>query len=317
MPEGKDEFGKADHADEQSNQPELNGPGVPPVPPQNPSHGNAEQDDADSNPNGATAVRRELHWLEILNFCGQIVLAIVGIVAACIYGRQLGVMKGQLDEIIKQYPEIKKQAQAATDAVTNGERQTRLDERPWLKFRFGTGDISSPTIQFSTGNPIFVPVGFVNVGKTPALEAHGMVVLQIPAKGKDPDVPNDKQGIALAGRQIPQGNHFIKQITGMQLEESIIFPNDHTEFSISRTQTLKSGDVVPRAISLAEYDQLRTNEAYISVWGQVWYSDVFGVEHWTKFCSVHGVAFQPESEKCVKYGDVDKSDSRPAKPTNK
>jgi len=44
-------------------------------------------------------VRRELHWLEVLNFCGQIILAAVGIVGVCIYGRQLRVMQGQLDEM--------------------------------------------------------------------------------------------------------------------------------------------------------------------------------------------------------------------------
>jgi hypothetical protein len=43
----------------------------------------------DFNPDTAQSVRRELHWLEILNFSGQIILAIVGIIAVCIYGRQL------------------------------------------------------------------------------------------------------------------------------------------------------------------------------------------------------------------------------------
>src|SRR5579871_2691928 len=47
----------------------------------------------------ARKVRKELHWLEVLNFCGQIILAVVGIIAAVIYGKQLGVMQKQLQQI--------------------------------------------------------------------------------------------------------------------------------------------------------------------------------------------------------------------------
>jgi hypothetical protein len=55
--------------------------------------------------------------IEWLQFSVNALLAIVGIIALCIYHGQLLVMKGQLGEIVRQYPEIKKQAKAATDAV--------------------------------------------------------------------------------------------------------------------------------------------------------------------------------------------------------
>ena len=45
----------------------------------------------------SAATARELHWLEKLSFAGQLCLVIVGIIAACIYGRQSGIMKSQLE----------------------------------------------------------------------------------------------------------------------------------------------------------------------------------------------------------------------------
>ncbi len=60
---------------------------------------------------------RKTRTIELLQFCVNLVLAIIGVIAICIYYGQLQVMKGQLGEIIRQYPEIQKQAKAATDAV--------------------------------------------------------------------------------------------------------------------------------------------------------------------------------------------------------
>jgi hypothetical protein len=98
MPQGENESSKTDEAQRQPDAPDLRSPIIP-IPPQNPPQGSAQQDDPDPKPNEAQAVRRELHWLEVLNFCGQIVLAVVGIIAACIYGRQLSVMRGTLAEM--------------------------------------------------------------------------------------------------------------------------------------------------------------------------------------------------------------------------
>lgn len=47
----------------------------------------------------ADAIETELHWLEKLNLAGQIFLVVVGTAAACIYGCQLQVMRGQLAEM--------------------------------------------------------------------------------------------------------------------------------------------------------------------------------------------------------------------------
>ena len=99
MPQGKNESSETDSSDPQPDVSKSPGPVIP-TPPLPPRTETNEQPDPDSNPDGSQAVRRELHWLEKLNFIGQMSLAVVGIVAACIYGCQLKVMQGQLNQMV-------------------------------------------------------------------------------------------------------------------------------------------------------------------------------------------------------------------------
>ena len=64
---------------------------------------------------------RTIEWLQL---SVNALLAVVGIVAIFIYFGQLEVMKGQLGEIVRQYPEIQKQAKAATDSVVQAKQDS-------------------------------------------------------------------------------------------------------------------------------------------------------------------------------------------------
>lgn len=90
------------------------------------------QNAATVNNDFATAeTQRELHWLEKLNFGGQFCLVIVGIVAACIYGRQLNTMNSQLTQMSKQSSEIEKQTDLMKDE-TIGTKGALLQFDPHL-----------------------------------------------------------------------------------------------------------------------------------------------------------------------------------------
>ena len=97
--------------------------GVPIAPQQSlPSVGQSAQSAAQHKD---TATATELHWLEKLNFGGQLCLVIVGIIAVIVYGKQLGTMKEQLQQMVgssqqtdrllclyeEQLEEVKKQSQ--------------------------------------------------------------------------------------------------------------------------------------------------------------------------------------------------------------
>ncbi|SRR6266852_2691441 len=44
---------------------------------------------------------------------------------------------------------------------------------------------------------------------------------------------------------------------------------------------------------------------FIIFYGRITYFDVFGVQHWTQFCSGSGDAILDNLKKCVSYNDVD------------
>ena len=69
--------------------------------------------------------KRVREWLQVTV---NVILVVVGIIAIWIYYGQLNVMKGQLGEIIRQFPEIQKQAKAATDAVDEAKEPLKIAE---------------------------------------------------------------------------------------------------------------------------------------------------------------------------------------------
>jgi hypothetical protein len=86
--------------------------------------------------------------IEWLQFIANFALAIIGVIALFIYGGQLNVMKGQLAEIIKQYPELQKSADAAKTASEIAEVSTR----PWIKIVGATAPGNNaliPALSFS------------------------------------------------------------------------------------------------------------------------------------------------------------------------
>jgi hypothetical protein len=94
----------------------------------------------------------------------------VGIIVAGIYYGQLCVMRGQLGEIIKQYPELQKSAEAAKSAAETANstlQEIRNSERPWLTVR--QCDITT----LELNKKVEGRVVFVNSGKSIAIVGHG------------------------------------------------------------------------------------------------------------------------------------------------
>lgn len=98
------------------NQPPLQPPVTPPAPLQGALPDDGKRD-ANDVKNQTKELAREFRIAEKWVIGTNIVLALIGLAALCIYYGQLKVMQGQLGEIIKQYPEIKKSADAAKSAA--------------------------------------------------------------------------------------------------------------------------------------------------------------------------------------------------------
>jgi cell division protein FtsL len=74
----------------------------------------------------------------------------------------------------------KNQAERMKEDVEELQIQTRLDERPWLKFKF------AGPIDVAIGQPLHVPIELFDFGKTAALNMRAAIVLEILDKGVNP-----------------------------------------------------------------------------------------------------------------------------------
>jgi hypothetical protein len=113
----------------------------PTTPPQGEVRSNPRAS-ANGDQKTARELAREFRWVEGAQLIVNGVLAIVGIIALCIYNGQLTVMRGQLGEIVKQYPELQKSSSAAiasanaakiaADAAQKSIDIATQSDRPWV-----------------------------------------------------------------------------------------------------------------------------------------------------------------------------------------
>jgi hypothetical protein len=160
----------------------------------------------------------------------------------------------------------------------------RKDQRPWIKVTFSLGALQ-------TLAPIGGAIHLVNNGKTPARGiVKGDFVVERVKNGEQPklDYP------------LPH----TRFTTGM------ITPNDTPQdVAIERMRSIDNTvEIDPlMASELEDFNQVRI---FFVVYGTVHYSDFFGTDHWTRFCTVVLPSNPPPNssmtgQSCTKYSDVD------------
>jgi hypothetical protein len=282
------------------------GPNSPPPAPVMTSNDEAVLDEseakrAEKEIKGAEELIRGTRVIEWLQLSVNALLVVFGIIAIFIYYGQLKVMRGQLGEIVKQYPEIRRQAQASTDAVKqaaadsveNSERVERqlkilqqqadaasksaaavqrqtedsktamqVDQRPWV------GLVRWDTDKEKAKNPFMVQglsIVLRNSGKTPALKVRLECCYYIRLYTYEPIPDYDAQAAAEDQRERWNGKTLYPQ-------GGVLAPGVLDRFT------------VPDAIPWGRVGDRR--QLVIYVLGKVDYSDAFpGThEHSTKFC---------------------------------
>src|ERR1019366_3549900 len=107
--------------------------------------------------------------------------------------QQVDVMSNTLTEIHGQTPAISRQATAAENGVKETERQTRLDERPWVKAALvGEKPLPSdqpPSLTLNLGQDLQIPMEFTNLGKTAALDISAVVIIEVLPRSEGPHLP--------------------------------------------------------------------------------------------------------------------------------
>lgn len=83
------------------------------------------------------------------------------------------------------------------------------------------------------------------------------------------------------------------------------------------------GASIPTTINVVRYepnvaeaivpdDSLRQDiergNRFIIFYGRITYYDVFGIQHWTQFCTGSGTAILDNLKQCIRYNDVDNNE---------
>jgi hypothetical protein len=193
------------------------------------------------------------HTLQILLTVGTWLAFLAAAVYAGIAARQLKVMRGQLGEIIKQYPEIQKSAKAAGDAVTDSEQQFHEGRRAWM----GT----SIFLIDSYPSPFHGIIEFKNSGLTPALRLKHAIQLSIRKAPLLPDPTYDMK-------------HPYRFTEGGATPPGGVF-----------NSLLEDSEESPVTPTVLLHDKAIQNKAqFLYIHGELRYDDIDGKSHSTTFC---------------------------------
>jgi len=160
------------------------------------SHEGALIDDSERQSNNqiqtANELAREFRAAEKWAIGTNIGLAVIGIFALCIYYGQLTVMRGQLEQIIKQYPELQKSAKAANSAaiiadstLKASQQQFRNEQRPYIWLTPGVALSNNPMGATSLSGLASGKIGLtiniygMNGGHSPAIEVMHTNIVRI------------------------------------------------------------------------------------------------------------------------------------------
>lgn len=166
-----------------------------------------------------------------------------------------------------------KQSRIALNATV---RQSEIAQRAWVYA------IVQPASEdhFEAGKPFDIRITTKNTGKTPATNVSSVSYVTIVQIESSPD---------------------------LALPRPTFKQKDYVPFDNISPDSTRYGDFV---YNLTETDVERINGGRVRIyaWGRIQYDDVFGVHHWTTFCSflLSGGAFAV----CPKYNDADKNQPR-------
>jgi hypothetical protein len=312
----------ADNPEQASPEPDPNPPPpLPIVPPKNkailgdpkPDPPQEEEEETRELIGETRTENQETRTIEWLQFGINAALAVIGVIAIIVYNCQLSVMKSTLNQIAMQTPNIGRQATAAENGVAEVQRQTRLDERPWIRFRPPEPEPSQPPPSFTAtiGEKFQIPIEFMNYGKTAALRIKAFVIIEVLRNGQKPHLPKEGHLFVRFPEEVrPKGSHVIKTLPYDGIEAALVYPGERQNVLATWKQFGRSGTIENRIMSRDELMSIYNKTSYIAVWGQAEYWDIFDVEHWTRFCSTEGYGdFHPRVEECLRFADVDRNDS--------
>lgn len=165
----------------------------------------------------------------------------------------------------------------------------RKDQRPWIKLSFDT-------FVTQVGSPVGGNLHQVNNGKTPAKNIAGKFAIEKVENGRQPRLDSENAPISFTfGSFFPND----PQTQALNMQQSVTTPKGTSYQSASLSQQ--------------DYDDFVQGRIFFVAYAKVSYSDFFGVQHWTQYCSFYTAPESPAAivpkqytaQDCTNYNNVD------------
>jgi hypothetical protein len=224
---------------------------------------------------------------DIATLVTNILLIVLGVIAAWIYGRQLSTMNGQL--------------KAAQDTLTQTAQTFKIDERAWIELEPIRPRMLTPAD--ATFSATFTCDLYPkNVGKTVARD----IVVKARELGASEDFGNNVEGL-----RNTQDRMLLNGFRETGTDKPVIVPNN----PIPKTLAPNSVSPVPFRMTCQSPQNFPSGHQFVH-WlvGRIDYCDQFQVKHWLKFC-FYVVNARGEIWACQQGNDEDRSSEEPTPET--
>lgn len=250
----------------------------------------------------AKEMRREFRWFEWTSVFINGALAVIGVIALCIYHGQLTVMSGQLTEMQEARKQAKvdnagaitAQQRIAQDSLTksqenvdkssrSAEKTFRDDQRAWVGVQ-GT----SPSEGFTETLPWKITIIFFNSGKTPARNVKFSSIYKTSPVPLPGPLPEDlKQLVFQPVPSIaPQGNR--REVIG----------------GTAMGQALSSAQIEGQQTISSEYTAIKNRQLILYYFGVLRYDDISGQTRETQYCIYLANPDTKEAGICSAFNDM-------------
>lgn len=160
-------------------------------------------------------------------------------------------------------------------------RAMEIDQRAWIAIT----NADLPAINDSmTSLRAFVRI--MDSGKTPAKRVQEQFILEQVRNGDEPTLDYS--------------------VSHMAAERKVIFPNSFDDIPVALMTNAPGLNLVP--ITPTDIREFEHGDTFFVLFGRVDYSDIFGTEHWVKFCTWKGNQLTGRTftaKKCTDYNDTD------------
>jgi hypothetical protein len=158
----------------------------------------------------------------------------------------------------------------------NQRHQLAMEQRAWVVF---DTDYVDKNFRPKLNESILIPIELLNIGKTPATNIDGVVIVE-ELKRQDEPTFDYRPG---------RPRNLIKN--------AVLYPGFPATSSVRELNN--------EPLSDTRYRSLRREDKVLKVHGQISYEDVFHVHHLLTFCHVIGSTPSTRSPMCVEHNGVD------------